>query len=127
MKSRWSLSLILSLMLCLPLQGIASLLMHCPARADAVAAQMGDLQPDAASQPCHEAEADPQQAPADSDAPAFSCAACDLHCSALVALPATMNPTSSLLLGSAHPGVNDPPRDGIVHDAQTRPPITFLL
>jgi hypothetical protein len=37
------------------------------------------------------------------------------------------NPPSSVLFGSAHPGVNDPLRDGIVLDPQTRPPITFLL
>ncbi len=127
MKSRWSLSLILSLMLCLPLQGMATLLMHCPAHADAVAVQTGDLQTDAAGQPCHEADTDPHQGPADSDAPAFSCAACDLYCSALAALPVMQNPPSSLPLGSAHPGVNDPLRDGVVLDSQTRPPITFLL
>jgi hypothetical protein len=127
MKSRWSISLVLTLMLCLPLQGMASLLMHCSVGAGALSGQSSELQHAAAEQPCHEAVSTAQQAAsADIEAEPISCAGCDRHCMAL-ALPVTFKLATSLPSSPPRSGHNDPPRAGIVLDAWTRPPISLLL
>jgi hypothetical protein len=128
MKSRWSISLVLTLMLCLPLQGMASLLMHCSVSVGALSGQSSELQHEVGvDQPCHEAASTAQQAAsADMETEPISCAGCDRHCTTL-ALPVTFKLAASQPSSPPRAGQNDPPRAGIVLDAQTSPPITFLL
>jgi hypothetical protein len=124
MKSRWTLSLVFSLMLCLPLQGMASWLMPC---SPLVSGQGSEPQHDAAEPRCHEVVSGAHEwGSTDTNIYQASCAGCDMHCTAW-ALPVTFKLAASQPSSPPRAGQNDPPRAGIVLDAQTRPPITFLL
>jgi hypothetical protein len=123
MKSRWTLSLIFSLMLYLPLQGMASGLMPCSPLLSGQSSEPHD----AAKPPCHEVVSGAHEwGSTDTNTYQGSCAGCDMHCTAW-ALPVTFKLASGLPISSPRSVHHDPARDGVVLDALMRPPISVLL